>query len=52
MENIIETDGMSKRFGKLIAVDSVCLTVKKKEIDGARGLTERARQPLFECFPA
>jgi ABC-2 type transport system ATP-binding protein len=38
MENIIETNGLTKRFGNFKAVDSVSLTVKKGEIYGFLGL--------------
>ncbi|MGE5558193.1 MAG: ABC transporter ATP-binding protein [Bacillota bacterium] len=38
MENIIETNGLSKRFGKFKVVDSVSLTVRKGEIYGFLGL--------------
>ena len=38
MEKIIETNGLTKRFGNFKAVDSVSLTVKKGEIYGFLGL--------------
>jgi ABC-2 type transport system ATP-binding protein len=38
MENIIETRGLSKKFGNFKAVDSVSLSVKKGEIYGFLGL--------------
>ncbi len=38
MQNIIETNGLTKRFGNFKAVDSVSLTVKKGEIYGFLGL--------------
>jgi ABC-2 type transport system ATP-binding protein len=38
MENIIETNGLTKRFGTFKAVDAVSLTVKKGEIYGFLGL--------------
>ncbi|MDO9068060.1 MAG: ABC transporter ATP-binding protein, partial [Deltaproteobacteria bacterium] len=34
MKNIIETKGLTKRFGKFNAVDSISLSVKKGEIYG------------------
>ncbi len=38
MKNIIETNGLTKHFGKFKAVDTVSLTVKKGEIYGFLGL--------------
>ncbi|RPI02361.1 MAG: ABC transporter ATP-binding protein [Calditrichaeota bacterium] len=38
MDNVIETNGLTKKFGRFKAVDSVSLTVKKGEIYGFLGL--------------
>jgi ABC-2 type transport system ATP-binding protein len=38
MKNIIETNGLTKHFGRFKAVDTVSLTVKKGEIYGFLGL--------------
>lgn len=38
MDNIIETNGLTKKFGTFKAVDAVSLTVKKGEIYGFLGL--------------
>ena len=49
---IIETRGLTRRFGELTAVDHVDLTVMRGEIFGLVGRTGRGRPPCCACSAA
>lgn len=50
MDEILKCDGVTKRFGGLVAVDNVSISVKKGEFVGLIGPNGAGKTTLFNCI--
>lgn len=50
MDEILRCDGVTKRFGGLVAVDNVSISVKKGEFVGLIGPNGAGKTTLFNCI--
>ena len=50
MTRVIETDGLTKRYGKHLAVDDVGFTVTEGEIFGILGANGAGKTTTVECL--